>query len=84
MRDRKILCRAESLRICRGEREKWRKSDRVAQCVLLRRGWCVVESTPFVLLAFGGKRNRTFVLDTRNHMACSLFVDDLQLFERTS
>lgn len=79
------MSRAERLGIC--EREKERKSDReysVAQCVLLRRGWCVVESTPFVLLAFGGKRNRTFVLDTRNHMACSLFVDDLQLFERTS
>lgn len=39
------------------------------QCDLLRGGWCVVESTLFVLLAFGGKRNRTFVLDRGNHMA---------------
>lgn len=69
------------------EQERGRKRRMVCTFThgdLLRRAWCVVESTLFVLLAFRGKRNRTFVLDRWNHMACSLFVDDPQLFERAS
>lgn len=43
-----------------------------------------MESMLFVLLAYGEKRNRTFVLDRGNHMVCSLFVYDPQIFERAS
>lgn len=69
------------------EREKENKSDggEGAQSLsVFSSGGVSLLWSQLLYWPLGGKANRTFVLDTRNHMACSLFVDDPLLFERAS
>lgn len=64
------------------EREWWKAFSRSARSP--QRGLVFCRVHPFILFAFRGKRNRTFVLDRGNRMVCTLLVRDHQVFERAS
>lgn len=64
--------------------EKKRVKERVQLLFSARGEVRVLKSTCCLFYCpLGGERNTTSVLNTRKHMACTLFVDDIQLFERS-
>lgn len=64
--------------------EKKRVKERVQLLFSARGEVRVLKSTCCLFYCpLGGERNTTFVLNTRKQMACTLFVDDIQLFERS-